>query len=88
MKPFVARRRFLRLCGLAGLALTGTACPRPPAPVVAHASLEPADWEAFKGTFLRPEGRIVDHHNGSVSHSEGQGFGMVVGGSLRGSRGL
>ncbi len=35
------------------------------------------EWETFKRRFLRPDGRIVDTNNGGVSHTEGQGFGML-----------
>jgi endo-1,4-beta-D-glucanase Y len=36
-----------------------------------------AAWEAFKSRFLQPDGRIVDTGNKGVSHTEGQGWGMV-----------
>lgn len=36
------------------------------------------DWKDFKARFLKPEGRIVDIENGGISHSEGQGYGMVL----------
>lgn len=39
------------------------------------------DWEAFERRFVLPEGRVVDNGNRNVSHSEGQGYGLV--GALR-----
>jgi endoglucanase len=36
------------------------------------------EWEAYKARFLLREGRIVDNANGLVSHSEGQGYGMLL----------
>lgn len=36
------------------------------------------EWSAYKGKFLAPEGRIVDDANGNISHSEGQGYGMLL----------
>ena len=36
------------------------------------------DWSLFKQPFFDPEGRIVDVGNGGVSHSEGQGYGMLL----------
>jgi endoglucanase len=36
-----------------------------------------ADWLAFKRRFIAPEGRVVDTGNNGVSHSEGQGIGML-----------
>ncbi len=35
------------------------------------------DWELYKKKYLRPEGRIVDTGNQDVSHSEGQGYGLL-----------
>ncbi len=36
------------------------------------------DWPTFKSAFLDPVGRIVDNGNGGVSHSEGQGYGLML----------
>lgn len=38
----------------------------------------PKGWAPFAARFLAPEGRIVDTGNGGISHSEGQGYGMVL----------
>ena len=35
-------------------------------------------WESYKARFFKPEGRIVDNGNGGVSHTEGQGFAMLM----------
>lgn len=35
-------------------------------------------WSAFKSRFMTPEGRIVDTGNNNVSHTEGQGYGMLM----------
>lgn len=35
-------------------------------------------WAAWKRRFLTPEGRVTDDANGSVSHSEGQGYGLLL----------
>ncbi|WP_313958520.1 glycosyl hydrolase family 8 [Novosphingobium sp. 9] len=35
-------------------------------------------WPLYRQRFLAPEGRIVDNGNGGISHSEGQGYGMVL----------
>lgn len=37
-----------------------------------------AAWAAFKTRFVAPEGRVVDTGNGGISHSEGQGWGMLL----------
>ena len=39
------------------------------------------DWAAFERRFVLPEGRVVDNGNRNVSHSEGQGYGLL--GALR-----
>lgn len=35
-------------------------------------------WDAWKTEFLSFEGRVVDHLQGDASHSEGQGYGMLL----------
>jgi len=35
-------------------------------------------WSTFKSRFSTPEGRIVDNANNNVSHTEGQGYGMLL----------
>jgi endoglucanase len=36
-----------------------------------------AEWLVFRKRFVTPEGRIVDTGNGNVSHTEGQGIGLL-----------
>ncbi|MFD1747483.1 glycosyl hydrolase family 8 [Rhizobium helianthi] len=50
---------------------------------VAHAAetdapVTAAEWASYKGKFLDPTGRIVDNGNGGISHSEGQGYGLLL----------
>lgn len=35
-------------------------------------------WAAYKAKFLDGSGRIVDNGNGNVSHTEGQGYGLLL----------
>jgi endoglucanase len=35
-------------------------------------------WRTYRDRFLDPSGRIIDTGNGSISHSEGQGYGMLL----------
>lgn len=35
-------------------------------------------WEAWKVGYLQPDGRVVDRLQSNASHSEGQGYGMVL----------
>ena len=34
-------------------------------------------WSTWRARFLRPDGRVVDTGNNGISHSEGQGYGML-----------
>lgn len=36
-----------------------------------------AGWQDFKKRFVSDEGRVIDTGNGGISHSEGQGWGML-----------
>lgn len=38
---------------------------------------ESAEWAAFKTRFITAEGRVVDRGNKDISHTEGQGYGML-----------
>jgi endoglucanase len=38
----------------------------------------PGEWADFSEAFLAPSGRIVDTGNGGISHSEGQGYGLLL----------
>ncbi|GAU85822.1 glycosyl hydrolase family 8 [Bosea sp. BIWAKO-01] len=35
-------------------------------------------WPAYRDRFITPEGRVIDNGNGGISHSEGQGYAMVL----------
>lgn len=68
----MVRRQFCRdsLILSAGFSATGRAFAQ-------TQGLGDPDWELYKKRFLRPEGRIVDTGNHDVSHSEGQGYGLL-----------
>ncbi|MEM8664278.1 MAG: glycosyl hydrolase family 8 [Pseudomonadota bacterium] len=36
------------------------------------------EWALFKHRFVTPDGRVVDMENGGISHSESQGYGMLL----------
>lgn len=38
----------------------------------------PAPWQAWKARFVTEQGRVVDTANQLISHSEGQGYGMLL----------
>ncbi len=33
-------------------------------------------WEQYKADFVSSDGRVIDNHQGMISHSEGQGYGL------------
>ncbi|HVY13839.1 MAG TPA: glycosyl hydrolase family 8 [Rhodopila sp.] len=66
------RRRIL-LAGLAG----GPAVDCAVRGARAAPAFPVAEWESFKRRFVSPDGRVIDTGNGGVSHSEGQGWGML-----------
>lgn len=41
-------------------------------------SISPSAWQAYRSAFLKPDGRIVDTGNKDISHSEGQGYGLLL----------
>ncbi len=43
-----------------------------------HAAIDPQAWEAYKAKFLDASGRIIDNGNSNISHSEGQGYGLLL----------
>lgn len=53
----------------AGLGLVGGALAAP---------FDGSAWRRYADRFLQPDGRIVDSGNKGVSHSEGQGYGMLL----------
>lgn len=65
--------------GLATALLGATAggCGRARAPGPAGPRLDPAVWRSYRARFFHAEGRIVDSGNGGISHSEGQGYGLL-----------
>lgn len=65
----IRRLKALLSCALAMLSLTGPA---------AAASIDAADWRAYADAFVEPNGRVVDTANGRISHTEGQGYGMLL----------
>ncbi|WP_244631112.1 glycosyl hydrolase family 8 [Aureimonas sp. ME7] len=55
------------------MALIASSIPALAAPVI-----PPDAWAAYRQSFLGEDGRIVDTGNGNISHSEGQGYGLLL----------
>ncbi len=48
-------------------------------PVAAQrAAINPEAWASYKSKFLDTNGRILDNGNNGISHSEGQGYGLLL----------
>ncbi|MHB1299826.1 MAG: glycosyl hydrolase family 8 [Burkholderiales bacterium] len=64
-------RRYSKMviCGLLGTVLIAFSM---------AASASQADWGKFKQRFVAPEGRVIDAAQDNISHSEGQGYGMLL----------
>lgn len=52
----------------------------PPAPPLASTAdvRDIAEWRQFRDRFVARDGRVIDTGNGGVSHSEGQGFALLL----------
>ena len=48
------------------------------APAMAASSLPSGAWDSYRASFLDASGRIVDTGNHGISHSEGQGYGLLL----------
>lgn len=40
--------------------------------------IQEQEWRHYTAKFLEASGRIIDNANGNISHSEGQGYGMLL----------
>jgi endo-1,4-beta-D-glucanase Y len=55
--------------------------PLPPRRIVASPEILAA-WATFRDRFITADGRVIDWQNGGASHSEGQGWAMLLAASL------
>ena len=46
--------------------------------LMSYQALAGSAWDSYKARFLMADGRIIDTGNNSVSHTEGQGFAMMM----------
>jgi endoglucanase len=67
----VNRRNF----GLGLVSVLTVACAKVPE---SNAKTGDAFWALFRERFILPSGRVIDNGNGNISHSEGQGYGLLL----------
>lgn len=70
---------------LATLMVAGSGALRAASPPSGHARpglagllAHDSAWAAWRARFVSPQGRVIDTGNGDISHSEGQGYGMLL----------
>ena len=44
----------------------------------ATSTIQPDEWASYKAGFVTDDGRVVDTANNGISHSESQGYGLVL----------
>lgn len=47
-------------------------------PVAAAPVITAEEWQSYLDAYVSPEGRVIDTANGNISHSESQGYGLVL----------
>lgn len=48
------------------------------APGMAASTILPEEWESYRTAYISEAGRVIDYANNSISHSEGQGYGLIL----------
>jgi len=69
LSSFFQSDRRVVLAMMAGLAVAPSACAQ---------DLSRSLWQQYRQAFLSSDGRVMDTGNGNVSHSEGQGFALLL----------
>jgi len=60
------------------VAMSGAGATSKPAASPRAAAMLAMAWPGYRQAFIQPEGRVVDTGNHGISHSEGQGYAMVL----------
>lgn len=47
-------------------------------PTMVYSQITPQEWASYKDRFVTAEGRVIDDANGGISHSESQGYGLLL----------
>ncbi|MCU0831377.1 MAG: glycosyl hydrolase family 8 [Rhizobiaceae bacterium] len=60
------------------LALAAAPAAAKSVPVAGSLAGDQALWASYVGQFVTPDGRVIDNVNGGISHTESQGYGMLL----------
>src|SRR5690606_11650664 len=60
------------------LALTAAVITTLVAPVQAESMILPSEWTSYVENYVAEDGRVIDTANNGISHSESQGYGLVL----------
>ncbi len=63
---------------LAAVAMTASVGAAHAEELTIRGTIAPAAWQAFEARFVDQSGRVIDDANGGISHSEGQGYGLIL----------
>jgi len=63
-------RLVLLMAGMLVLGMGSAGATEPP--------ILPSEWAAYKAAFVADDGRVIDNANGGISHSESQGYGLLL----------
>jgi endoglucanase len=67
-----------RIAGLGAGAVPPLERLHPRLPPASLSAADRGEWMMFQRRFVAPDGRVIDTNNGGVSHSEGQGWGLLL----------
>ena len=70
--------KWVVLCALAVGIATPAICETSGALPLVGTLSDTSSWRAYKARFITDTGRVVDTGNGQISHSEGQGYAMLL----------
>jgi endoglucanase len=79
MRSLLLRAAAIVMCGLAAFAATIPAQAKESAkPYAGVLAADVGLWQAYVTRFVTADGRVIDNVNGGISHSESQGYGMLL----------
>jgi endoglucanase len=81
MFDWMLRRAKCRFAGLAFISALLVAAPSGHAadqPLAGALAKDLGLWQSYTVRFIQPDGRVIDNINGSISHTESQGYGMLL----------